>query len=179
MNEKADELQPQPVVVEEMEIVQLAIVENNNEVSCEEDNEAIQWKAKEKQLIKRLKAKHCRPLVNLCMLMATEGFEEDIDDATSQQRTQILLMTQARTKLAQLKGDEDGEQGDSASGNLASMIKVESKKQPENQQSALQVRDLFESLTCQDLEQILECESFKPQVFTNYIKLMKQLYELR
>ena len=72
---------------EEMEVVQLAIVENNVNSEGEDAADVLKWSEKEKELIKRLEARHCRPLVNLCKLMATEGFEEDIDDATSQQRT--------------------------------------------------------------------------------------------
>ena len=38
---------------------------------------------KEKELARQLKARHCRPLLKLCMQMSTKDFNEDID-ATSQ-----------------------------------------------------------------------------------------------
>ena len=78
------EIKPKPVESTE-EAVQLPII-NNNLSSDDNDVDYV----KEKELVKRLEAKHCRPLVNLCKLMASEGFVEkveDIDDATSRQRT--------------------------------------------------------------------------------------------
>ena len=51
-----------------MEVVQLAIVENNANSEGEDAKveDVFKWGEKEKELIERLEARHCRPLVNLC-----------------------------------------------------------------------------------------------------------------
>lgn len=46
-------------------------------------------------------------------------------------------------------------------------------------QSAERVRTLLDGITCRDLEQLLSCESFKPQIFGQYLKMMHYLSDVQ
>ena len=63
-----------------MELVEEEAVEEVVEEVVEPVDEQ---RLKEKELARQLKARHCRPLLKLCMQMSTKDFNEDID-ATSQ-----------------------------------------------------------------------------------------------
>ena len=45
--------------------------------------------------------------------------------------------------------------------------------------SVNKIKMLLDGITCHDLELLLACESFKPQVFASYLKLMNELGEIR
>ena len=67
-----------------MELVEEEAVEEVVEEVVETVVEPVdEQRLKEKELARQLKARHCRPLLKLCMQMSTKDFNEDID-ATSQ-----------------------------------------------------------------------------------------------
>ena len=48
----------------------------------------------------------------------------------------------------------------------------------DNKDSEDRIKELLEELTCQDIEHLLNCNSFKPQLFLNYLHLMNFLKDV-
>ena len=47
----------------------------------EVEEQVDEQRLKEKELARQLKARHCRPLLKLGMLMSTKDFQEDLDES--------------------------------------------------------------------------------------------------
>ena len=41
------------------------------------------------------------------------------------------------------------------------------------------LKSFLDGLTCRDLQQLLDYESFKPQVYTTFIKLLNEMHAIR
>ena len=101
--------------------------------------------------------------------MSTKDFQEDLDES----QTAIAdLTTTTMEKLQQLQASLQND----AQKELSQLVKL---GKNDDAQCVEKTKDLFEDVTCQDLTYLMECQSFKPQIFTSYIKLMKYLHEMR
>ena len=52
---------------------------------------------------------------------------------------------------------------------------LELHEEDESSEGVQVLRAQLDGLTCRDLQQLLDCESFKPQLYTTFIKLINEM----
>lgn len=97
--------------------------------------------------------------------MSTESFQAEFEEDSPE------LAAYVESTLQQLQSKNFD-----ASCDLSCQLKFGSN---DDQYSENQAKALLEGITCKDLEQLLNRDSFKPQIFASYIKLMSQLNEVK
>ena len=114
---------------------------------------------KEKLLERKLAVQHCTPLLLLYKKITLDGAENE-------EKNLEAFVQGVKAKLQELDQQQD----------LSQLLAF---GESDDSEASKRVRSLLEGITCQDLQQLLDCESFKPQVFVSYLKLLSEVNEMQ
>ena len=101
-------------------------------------------------------------------MMSQDAFQADFEGTAESELDEFVRSVKVLLQdTIDKQADKDAE--------LSQILKFGTQDDEASQQA---IKQLFEGVTCKDLEQLLSCESFKPHMYTNYLKLMNHLNEL-